>query len=63
MRMHRRAALAAVALLSAVSLAACGGSASTPHDGGLRRRLLGSGRRTGLRRDQCLRSGLAEEGL
>ena len=30
MRMHRRAALAAVALLSAVSLAACGGSASTP---------------------------------
>ena len=28
MRMHRRAALAAVALLSAVSLAACGGSAT-----------------------------------
>ena len=29
MRMHRRAALAAVALLSAISLAACGGSSPT----------------------------------
>ena len=34
MRMHRRAALATVALLSAISLAACGGSSPTDSTAG-----------------------------